>query len=165
MNSSTKFQYGILTMIRARGANRGVPRSKRDQGIPPPPPQVSSAESSTTRGSTRHTLAQRVQCLTPLVEELSEDYIQLKTDIPPRTQRYIYKKTFDRGFRPAINPIISEEYIKDRDRSERLLEINKQKEEELLCHEINAKAIGLDLDSNPELYGGGWEPRTPRGEV
>ena len=27
------------------------------------------------------------------------------------------------------------------------------------CHEINAKAIGLDLDSNPELYEGGWEPR------
>ena len=26
-------------------------------------------------------------------------------------------------------------------------------------HEINAKAIDLDLDSNPELYRGGWEPR------
>ena len=25
------------------------------------------------------------------------------------------------------------------------------------CHEINAKAISLDLDSNPELYIGGWE--------
>ena len=24
------------------------------------------------------------------------------------------------------------------------------------CHEINAKAIGLDLDSNPELHRGGW---------
>ena len=27
------------------------------------------------------------------------------------------------------------------------------------CHETNAKAIGLDLNGNPELYKGGWEPR------
>ena len=158
LNSSTKFQYEIPTMIRARGANQGVPRSKRGQDIPPPPPQpppqVSPAESSTTRESTRHTLAQRVQCLTLLVEEFSEDYIQQKTGIPPRTQRYIKKKAFDRGFRPAINPIISEDYVKDGHRSGRPLEIDEQKEEELLAivrqdragREKSSEVLGFEVD-------------------
>lgn len=67
----------------------------------------------------RYTLAQRIQCLTLLAEGFPTADIERKTGVKERSQRYIRKKAFERGFRPEQDPRILESYVADGERSGR----------------------------------------------
>ena len=85
-----------------------------------------------TQGN-RYTIAQRVQCLTLQAEDFKWQTIEQRTGIPQRTQSDIKKKAFNRGFRPAVNPVIREDYVIDGAKSGRPVEIDEAKEQEVLA--------------------------------
>jgi Transposase/DDE superfamily endonuclease len=72
-----------------------------------------SAGGARTNTSNRYTFAQRVQCLTLLAEGYSGRDILAKTGVTPASQTYIKQKAYKRGFNPAQNPRILDEYVVD----------------------------------------------------
>ena len=99
-------------------------------------------------------IAQRIQCLTLITEDFSVTHIERKTGIPSWTQRRIWNKAFDRGFRPALDPVIKEDYVIDGVRSGRPVQINEVKEQEVLAivrqdragREKSSEVIGYEAD-------------------
>jgi hypothetical protein len=69
---------------------------------PPPPCKPPPVQPSTPQDVVRpkYSIAQRVQCLTLLVEGYSGREIERRTGIKPSAQTYMKKKAFDRGFCP-----------------------------------------------------------------
>jgi hypothetical protein len=61
----------------------------------------------------RYSIAQRVQCLTLLVEGLSGPEIEKRIGVKPSTQSYIKKKALQRGFRPQEDPRILDHHVMD----------------------------------------------------
>jgi hypothetical protein len=111
------------------------------------PPARPLPQDATDNGN-RYTLVQRVQCLTLIVEGRSGAYIEQKTGVKKRTQNYIKKRAFDRGFNPDEDPRILESYIIDGDRLGRPKEISvKQKERILLA----VRKDRLDREKSSEV--------------
>jgi hypothetical protein len=101
---------------------------------PPParPPPARPLPQDATDNGNRYTLVQRVQCLTLIVEGRSVVYIEQKTGVKKRTQNYIRKRAFDRGFNPDEDSRILKSYVVDSNRSGRPKEISVEQEERLL---------------------------------
>jgi len=82
----------------------------------------------------RYSLAQRIQCLTLIVEGFSPADIEKKINVKPYTQQYLKKKAYERGFQSEVDPCILKHYIIDKARSGRPKEILDSVEEELLIN-------------------------------
>lgn len=104
-----------LTAVRAHArAGRGLGRGATNPPSPSPPAPARSQplagplpEENFDRGH-RYTLAQRIQCLTLLVEGFPGREIERRTGVTPSSQSRIKKKGFERGFRPEQDPRILE---------------------------------------------------------
>ena len=99
----------------------------------------------------RYTLAQRIQCLTLIIEGFSATEIQRKCGVLPRTQKYIRKRAFDRGFRPDVNPRILEAYVVDNHRPGRPKLITEAKEEEVIAA-VKADRAGREKSTGVLAY-------------
>jgi hypothetical protein len=80
-------------------------RTTPSPSLPPPPPPRRGPppfQPPTPQDVVRpkYSIAQRVQCLTLLVEGYSGREIKRRTRIKPLAQSYIKKKAFNRGFYP-----------------------------------------------------------------
>ena len=82
----------------------------------------------------RYSLARRIQCLALIAEGFSPTDIQKKTHVKPRTQQYIKKKAYERGFQLEIDPRILEHYVIGGARSGWPKEISDSVEKELLTN-------------------------------
>jgi transposase len=123
----------------ARAGRRNT-TSPRTSPPPPPPPAAPVRplpQDAIDRGH-RHTIIQRVQCLTLLAEGFSGRDIKKKTGVKPSAQSYIKKRAYDRGFRPEQDPRILDYYVQDGARSGRPKEITLTTEQRLL------KSVKLD---------------------
>ena len=107
----------------------------------------------------RYTLAQRIQCLTLVVEGFTPAYIKEKTGVGERSQRAIRKKAYDRGFDPDKDPRILESYVIDGARSGRPKEISKEKEEEILLS-VRSDRSGREKSSEVLAYEAGISRRS-----
>jgi hypothetical protein len=102
----------------------------------------------------RYTLAQRIQCLTLVVEGFAPAYIKEKTGVSERSQRAIRKKAYDRGFDPNKDSRILESYVIDGARSGRPKETEKEKEEEILLA-VRSDRSGREKSSEVLTYEAG----------
>ena len=108
---------------RGRGRGRGIP--PRNTPSPPPPAPPAPAPSRRRNAPSvprpipqgtidygyRYSIAQRVQCLTLIVEGFSGADIKAKTGFKRSAQSYIKKRAYLRGFRPEQDPRILEHYV------------------------------------------------------
>jgi hypothetical protein len=81
----------------------------------------------------RYIITQRIHCLSLLAEEcFTTTYIEAKTGVKERSQRYIRKRATERGFDPKIDPRILEYYVVDNERSDKPKKITPEQEIKLL---------------------------------
>ena len=118
------------------------------------PPRPRPLPEDTVDHGHRYSIAQRVQCLTLIVEGFSGVNIELKTGVKPSTQSYIKKRAFERGFRPDIDPRILLHHIEDGARSGRPKEITLATEQKVLSS-VKADRAGREKSSEVLAYEAG----------
>jgi transposase len=139
--------------LRAHARAGRQPAGPRTPPPPPPPygppPVQPPAPQDVVRP--KYSIAQRVQCLTLLVEGYSGREIERRTGIKPSAQTYMKKKAFDRGFRPDQDPRILDCYVEDGARSGRPKEITLETEQRLLDN-VRVDRSGREKSSEVLAY-------------
>ena len=154
---------------RGRGRGRGLsssrntPPSRDITSSPPPPSQDTSPASRPSRNAPRplpqsvidhghrYSIAQRVQCLTLIVEGFSGRDIEKKTGVKPTAQTYIKKRANARGFCPEQDPRILEYHVQDGARSGRPKEITLETEQRIL-NSVRKDRSGREKSSEVLAY-------------
>jgi hypothetical protein len=139
--------------VRAHARAGRQPAGPRTPPPPPPPcgppPVQPSAPQDVVRP--KYSIAQRVQCLTLLVEGYSGREIKRRTGIKPSVQTYMKRKAFDRGFCPDQDPRILNCYVEDGAQSDRPKEITLETEQHLLDN-VRVDRSGREKSSEVLAY-------------
>jgi Transposase len=144
----------------ASAAARAHARAGRDRGrgrglVPPAPSSTPPLSASEKEGpGHRYTIAQRIHCLSLIVEGFSGPYIEAKTGVARSAQVKIRKKAFERGFQPDQDPRIFERYVEDGARSGRPKTITPAIEQQLL-DTVRADRAGREKSSEVLAYESG----------
>src|SRR5690625_1241668 len=89
-----------------------------------------------------HPIALRVQALALLTEGISQARVAEITQIPKSTLKSIKRRARERGFNPAVDPRIKDDFVKDAQRSGRPKEITEETENRLIenvCQNRNGR--------------------------